>query len=556
MGLRESISDFSPRRKRGEALPHTRDEVNAFNHRHRKVLGRYGLSLVSAEVETVSERVNNRANLGIFHSRRFREGTMLSAGLSAVGVALVGRGSLNGYPKKEHTKMQDLLKRRNDRTAAQIMGETIQLTTEAFHPGEEVVIEAQVTEGERAKLGEKGGNPTIPVGQLFGKDEHRFLYYLNKNKIPKSVTLLSLGSDVIDGTSKSIKALPSSITAVFITESGIKRQLPDIYVQRWASAVPFGELDDPTSLANMTIAGMIRDALGMKDYSQLSTFFLDRKRHEPMMEELNEAGAFITYDKDGDLFPKVIMGMDDLLYPNGLHLHSMIGEIGGSAEWAVGVLPLVWRGGQAIGAFTSQNMLSRKDLEPADLYRKRFQFTENEWSLLRSARFETKPYFTIEDVVEEPFAGGIAAFGGITDNLHFPGLQGVNIDDKKGELEVYVLTVECTGITKIWTMVFSCAGSIDQLKDRMMPYISLFRQLDKKDMRKTINDLLQVEERRAELRIAFYNDFYPFTRLLGGDRFEIFKETFMSLVENGTHMEKDVEIVETIRHMAPEWFRS
>jgi hypothetical protein len=42
----------------------------------------------------------------------------------------------------------------------------------------------------------------------------------------------------------------------------------------------------------------------------------------------------------------------------------MIGEIGGSAEWVVGSLPLVWRGGQSLGMLTSQSSLTRKDLSP------------------------------------------------------------------------------------------------------------------------------------------------------------------------------------------------
>ncbi|GAH99737.1 unnamed protein product, partial [marine sediment metagenome] len=59
------------------------------------------------------------------------------------------------------------------------------------------------------------------------------------------------------------------------------------------------------------------------------------------------------FDEDGDLFPALVMGLDGLSFPDGRGLHSMIGEIGGSAEWTVGALPLVWRGGQGLGMIMS-----------------------------------------------------------------------------------------------------------------------------------------------------------------------------------------------------------
>jgi hypothetical protein len=154
--------------------------------------------------------------------------------LSAIAVSLHGRGSLNKFPENQQTKdLANNLKRANDRTAAQIMSEVLQTTTETLPRGEEVIIESAITEGVRVKPGkEAGGNPTISVGAVFGKEEHCEIYGLD---MPRNVTLLSMGNDVIDGTTKSIKGIHSSLTALFITEANLKRHLPDIYVQRWMS---------------------------------------------------------------------------------------------------------------------------------------------------------------------------------------------------------------------------------------------------------------------------------------------------------------------------------
>ena len=156
-----------------------------------------------------------------------------------------------------------------------------------------------------------------------------------------------MGSDVIDGTGKTVKGLHSSLTALFITESGAKRHLPDIYVERWMAGAQFPEFN-PHYTDLKQEAEIIAKACNVK-FNKLSAFFLDRPRHKPAMEQLNALGVATPFDKDGDLFPAVVMGLPGLQFPDGRPLNSMIGEIGGSAEWAVGVVPLSGAGGQGVG---------------------------------------------------------------------------------------------------------------------------------------------------------------------------------------------------------------
>ncbi len=367
--------------------------IAGFNHRHWEALSAYDLTLYQADIISLADKPNDQSNLGAFRNCQIREAVIVSAALSAVAVVLNGCGAAKLIPKEKLTsQIKEDCKRANDRTSAHVMAEVLQNTTEALPKGEEVLIASTITEGVRVKPGkEAGGNPTIAVGALFGKDNHRARYGL---RMDKDITLLSMGNDVIDGTTKSIMGDHSSLTALFLTESGVKRHLPDIYVQRWMGGAYFDEFNPRE--ANLTDAAeIIAKSYGLSDLSKLSSYFLDRKRHYPAMDILNKAGVTTPFDKDGDLFPSLLLGMDDLEFPDERGLMSMIGEIGGSAEWAVGVLPLVWRGGQAIGMLTSQSSLTNDHYTAEQLWKERFHYTEEEFMLIQDARFENKPFFTI-----------------------------------------------------------------------------------------------------------------------------------------------------------------
>lgn len=527
------------------------DRILEFNHRHSSVLKGYCLELKSCRILTLSDTINGKSNLGTLRNRRLRQSIILSSALSAIATGLNGCGSLNNYPKEEQTKEKaNELKRANDRTAAQVMAEVLQITTRTLPLGEEVLIESSITEGVRVKPGkEVGGNPTIAVGAVFGKKEHQALYGL---EMPPNVTLLTMGNDVIDGTTKSVKGLHSSLTALFVTEAHMKRHLPDIYVQRWLNGANFSNFN-PREASNVDIAKKFADAYGHSDINKLSAFFLDRPRHYPAMDELNKASVATPYDKDGDLIPAIVLGLEGLNFPDGRNLSSMIGEIGGSAEWAVGVLPLVWRGGNAIGMLTSQSTLTRSDLSPQEKWDQRFNFTEDEFMMIQDARFERKPYFTIEDILDDPFAGGIASYGAITDNYSVPQLDGVRANKDTGEISVNVLTVNSLGITEVWKMIFSATDGIGHTIATMTCPKEELVKLDKSGLEKRIGEYLSNIESRQRYRIFFNNEYYPALIPVRGKMFMLHK-AIESLIERGALNEKDREIVEITERLEPNWF--
>jgi len=540
---------------KGEATytDYCEDNINEFNERHDSVLSQYRLRLVNNRVIDVDGAINNRSNLGALRNRQLRESVKLSAAMSAIAVGLHGYGAYGKLPEGQKNKeIKNQLKRANDRTAAQVMGEVLQMTTESLPVGEEVVIESRITEGVRVKPGkEAGGNPTIAVGALFGKEDHKSRYGLN---MPASVTLLSMGNDVIEGTGKSVEGNHSSMTTLFVTESGVKRHLPDIYVQRWMAGAFFDEFN-PREAELTDAAEIIANAYGMKNFEKLSAFFLDRRRHHLAMDELNNAGVATPFDKDGDLFPGILLGLKGLEFPNGRGLGSMIGEIGGSAEWAVGVLPLIWRGGQALGMLTSQSSLTKKGMTPETLWDERFHYTEDEFIQIQDGRFEHKPYFTIKDIMEDPFAGGIAAFGAISDNYFYPEMRGVRTDLERGLVHVDVFAVNSLGIMQLWKMTFKFLDGPESTIARMVSPKESIEELDGSALRSEIRKMLDEPESRKRFRMCFNNEYYP-ALIPVRDKMVLLHATINALIERKALGEVDRQITAIVEELAPEWFIS
>ena len=531
----------------------SKEKISTFNLRHKEVLGFYGLELAKGTVFVIDDRVNGRSNLGVFRSKQLRQGVILAAALPAAGVVLEGFAALSKVPEEQQSKsLINQLKRHNDRVAAQIMSEVLQITTDTFDLGEEVIIESAITEGVRVKPGlEAGGNPTIPVGALYGKEEHCGRY---GRGLSKEVTRLSMGSDVIDGTSKSVKGLHSSLTALFITESDFKRHLPDIYVERWMAGSMFPEFN-PRNTDLREETQIIADACGVKDLSHMSAYFLDRPRHHPAMDELNSMGVATPFDKDGDLFPAVVMGLDGLRLADGRGFHSMIGEIGGSAEWTVGALPLVWRGGQSLGMLTSQSSLTRKDLSPQELWDERFHYTEDELILLQDARFEQKPFFTVYDLMERPFAGGVSAFCAISDNYFFPQLEGAKIDHDKNLLSTNTIMVNSLGNIEHWQLIFKAVDGVEDAAKRMQSPKATLRGHDKSEIEKQVKAMVDDPTMRFRLKQFFVNEYYPAIIHTDG-KMVVLEKTVEALIARGALSEHDKEIVRAVVEYFPEWFAS
>ena len=247
------------------------------------------------------------------------------------------------------------------------------------------------------------------------------------------------------------------------------------------------------------------------------------------------------------------MGLEGLCFPDGRGFHSMIGEIGGSAEWVVGSLPLVWRGGQSLGMLASQSSLTRKDLSPEELWNERFHYTEEELILLQDARFEQKPFFTVNDIMENPFAGGVSAFCAISDNYFFPPLEGVKVDREQGLITTNTLMINSLGNIEHWQLTFKCAEGFDVTAKKMRSPKAELRALDKAKIEEVVKAMAGDDVKRFRLKQFFVNDYYPAIIHTAG-KMIVLEKTVESLIARGALSELDRDIVKAVTKAVPEWF--
>jgi hypothetical protein len=217
------------------------------------------------------------------------------------------------------------------------------------------------------------------------------------------------------------------------------------------------------------------------------------------------------------------------------------------------VLPLVWRGGQALGMLTSHSSLTRTDLSPDQRWSRRFHFTEEEFMMMQDARFERKPYFTIEDIIEDPFAGGISAFGAITDNYFLPFMHGVRTDLENEQISVCVLTVNSLGVMECWTMVFDCNKGRAKTTELMASPKERLEQLTGRELETEIGRMLSQPPTRKRFRLFFNSEYYP-ALIPVRDSMVLLHKAIEGLIERGALSAKDREIVELTERLAPEWF--
>jgi hypothetical protein len=231
----------------------------------------------------------------------------------------------------------------------------------------------------------------------------------------------------------------------------------------------------------------------------------------------------------------------------------MIGEIGGSAEWAVGAIPLVWRGGQSLGMLTSQSSLTRKDLSPQELWDERFHYTEEELILLQDARFEQKPFFTVYDLMDRPFAGGVSAFCAISDNYFFPPLEGVKIDRKKNLISTNTLMVNSLGNIEHWQLIFKAVDGIKDAAKKMQSPKARLRGRDKSEIEKQVKAMADDPIMLFRLKQFFVNEYYPAIIHTDG-KMVVLDNTVEGLITRGALSEYDRAIVKAVVRDVPEWF--
>ena len=204
---------------------------------------------------------------------------------------------------------------------------------------------------------------------------------------------------------------------------------------------------------------------------------------------------------------------------------------------------------------TSQSSLTRKDLSPEELWNERFHFTEEEHILLQDARFEQKPFFTVNDIMERPYAGGVSAFCAISDNYFFPQLEGVKIHRERGLITTHTLMINSLGNIEHWQLQFRCVEGFEATSERMTSPKSELRELKKDTIEAQIKSMANDGVKRLRLKQFFVNEYYPAIIHAGG-KMLVLEKTIEALIGREALSAYDRDIVSAVVKALPEWFTS
>ena len=99
--------------------------------------------------------------------------------------------------------------------------------------------------------------------------------------------------------------------------------------------------------------------------------------------------------------------------------------------------------------------------------------------LIQDARFEQKPYFTIADILERPFAGGVSAFSAISDSFYLPQLEGVKVDKDKGTDHHQYFGDQLARSNRALGLIFKCKDGLEATAKKMASPKALVREMKK-----------------------------------------------------------------------------
>ncbi len=144
--------------------------------------------------------------------------------------------------------------------------------------------------------GEKDEAPMLFIGEEVGNGKH-----------PE----LDVAVDPVDGTTLTSLGLPGAIAVVATSERGtMYSSPPGVYYMEKIAVGPAAakEIDLTAPVAeNLLRLARARDC----DVSDIVVTILDRPRHEPLIQQVREAGARIKLIRDGDVMAAIQAAMED-----------------------------------------------------------------------------------------------------------------------------------------------------------------------------------------------------------------------------------------------------
>lgn len=496
------------------------DELRHWNQENAGVLDLYGLTIAAGRRLPLRPARRPGGPLETQH----RERLVITSALASLAVTAAGRGAALDLPGTPDKGQLRVLKERNDRAATCALAEGIHSLAEDL---EDAVCEIAIGEGVRLKPGEKGGNPTLYVGQTFG--DHDKTVLAPGQRAARGVRTYWIAVDAVEGTTKSTRAGSSSGSLLYITESEIHR-VPDVYFNKCQLA-GVGGVDVDDDLAEI-IAQISRTRGGTPN-----VFTLQRPRHP--IERMAEMGANVRVDTDGDAFPVIAAGLEwGVFEDNRRPLDGVCGNIGGAAEMIASAAA-----GHYLGVRSSARFAAKK----VSQWDRRYDLGPGEAEAIRQEGFEPGRVYTTEEMV--PGVGtqdGVFVASAITDNLHIPFFDGVFWGENFAE--VSVLMVGASGQTDLYRLILSFRAGAGEEASLLVPIMESLLGQPSHLLRKSLREALRNPSDARRLRHEFATSFYPhFTE--DGHRFRLDMDSVES-AETG----ENLEFLRALTEAAPDWF--
>lgn len=217
--------------------------------------------------------------------------------------------------------------------------------------GDKIAADQAAVDAMRFVLNSVPMDGTVVIGEG-EKDEAPMLY--NGERIGDgSKPEVDIAVDPLEGTSLTAKGFPSALSVIALSERGTMFDPgPCFYMEKMAGSDEIGDLldlDRPIAETLELIA-----ARKSKIVSDVLVMMLDRPRHEPLAQQVREAGARIRFITDGDVSAALMSVGDrspvDLLW-----------GIGGTPEGVISAAAIHCMGGQLVGRLWPRNEEEKRE---------------------------------------------------------------------------------------------------------------------------------------------------------------------------------------------------
>jgi len=505
-----------------------RSSIIQWNAIHKRLLNTFGVEILSIEEQEIRKPLKDPGHLETILSQK----ATLAAALPAVALAFEGRGSLLEHPVEQRKAMKKMAKEGADLRAAAAELEVLYSTVEGnSNIGFLVKVGEGAGDAGRRKPGE-GLNASLYPGQLIVNKQHvgKTIEQLKK----EGVGVYEIATDPIDGTTKTVMYDHSALTSILIVDGEI-REVPDVYMEKLtvdAKAANAGMDTNETLEKNVQALSDTHRILP----GEINNFLLKRDRHP--MSELLDLGINLVADSDGDLMPGLAPGARPGVYENNRPVISMLGDTGGAAEYLIAAAANSWLGGASHGQFVSAKGMKAKGWEG------RYEFSTEDRQIIEGAGFRLGKNYPISELVD--LKDGVAAFGGITQNAHFPQLGGAHLGSNY--VQVDVLKVGASGRLTKRRITFGFKQTVDEMAAVFSPVTEVLMQCDIRDIRGKLSNILKDSRRADRLQREIGLSLYQVFDIKDG-KFQVNEKAMQELGDERTQ-----SIITNLMDLKPDWF--